>query len=206
MRKNSIQNEIHQLIKNYQANIISKNELIVCVRELFYTTIKERDLTIEAVKMLYIMTSIIDIDDLNDVPFSEEIRRLLEIMNRKCQCTHSFAIQLPNIEFNTKILENIVVKIKKQQVITNKEREEIMNFLSSKSNSLTKLSDLIIERVVMLINLYENQCTLFINNEEKYMDELCTSITNYIECLSGKRCVFVCVNYKNDGTEVLVSY
>ena len=89
MRKNSIQHEIHQLIKNYQANIISKNELIVCVRELFYTTIKERDLTIEAVKMLYIMTSIIDIDDLNDVPFSEEIRRLLEIMNRKCQCTHS---------------------------------------------------------------------------------------------------------------------
>ena len=216
MSENLIKIKICQNIDSFCSKEINRSEFAKRIKDLFYDTLKQDNLSLDAIEMHYIMTSIIDNEDLESKEFTCEIEHLKDIISGKCHYVHCFATCLKAENSNCDIdeLKVIVNKIVARQELNYKEIEWISCFVSKESRSNSSLSELIIERIKTLFRLINVSSSfpsdfgisnmLFVRDEKVSMQDLLSLISDYIDCLSGSRSVFVCVDYHQGGCSIFV--
>lgn len=211
MTNKSLNKEVSYLMTSYNERKITRDVLIMRAKAIFYSVLEQQDISLDALSIYYIISSIVDNSDLSDIEFDELINYLSGIIDGKCSYSHLMAIQLPkgNDEF-INIINKIICGIQGKQIISSCDRAWLSNFFSSRLENLTTLSDLLIERIARLLSMLDVNLldcfntdivsTLHIASDVKFKEDLLNSICNYIDCLEGKRCVFISVIYSSSIT------
>lgn len=211
MTNKSLNEEVSYLLTSYNERKITRDVLIVRAKAIFYSVLEQQDISLDAISIYYVISSIVDNSDLSDIEFDELINYLSGIIDGKCSYSHLMAIQLPkgNDEFINKI-NKIICGIQGKQIISSCDRAWLSNFFSSRLENLTTLSDLLIERIGNILRMLDIDIPAYLNtnvisevhiaSEERYKEDLIDSINNYINCLNGKRCVFISVCYETNIT------
>lgn len=211
MTNKSLNEEVSYLLTSYNERKITRDMLIMRAKAIFYSVLEQQDISLDALSIYYIISSIVDNSDLSDDAFNKLINLLSDIISGECNYSHLMAIQLPkeNVEFINGI-RKIIRGIQEEQIISSYDREWLTNSFSSRLVNLTTLSDLLIERIARLLRMLDVNLldcfnadivsALHIASDVKFKEDLLNSICNYIDCLEGKRCVFISVIYSSSIT------
>ena len=206
-----LKNEVIDLMTCYKEHKIVKDKFCEQAKAMFYSVLEQQDISLDALSIYYIISSIVDNSDLSDDAFNKLINHLSDIISGECNYSHLMVIHLPkeNVEFINEI-RKIIRGIQEEQIISTYDREWLTNSFSSRLVNLTTLSDLLIERIARLLSMIDVNLldcfntdivsTLHIASDVKFKEDLLNSICNYIDCLEGKRCVFISVIYSSSIT------
>lgn len=213
MNQTSIQSDIRQIIEEYKSNVIDRNQMTTRVKEMFYSCLMKKDQTLETIRMYYFMHSIIDCEELNNDEFTNEINSLYDTLVGNGNFSYNFVIRLNNdhVSADSHRLCEILYKVKENQMIEKDEYVWYSDFCAESQPLIVTLEDLLINKIRLLLNFADDINTdksrFIISNMYYTQDEIqCTNelfeiVCRYIECLEGKRDIFMRVTSLIDSIE-----
>ena len=151
-----LKNEVIDLMTCYKEHKIVKDKFCDRAKAMFYSVLEQQDISLDALSIYYIISSIVDNSDLSDDAFNKLINHLSDIISGECYYSHLMVIHLPkeNDEFINGI-RKIIRGIQEEQSISSYDREWLTNSFSNRLVNLTTLSDLLIERIARLLSMLD---------------------------------------------------
>lgn len=205
----NIEKEMYDLIDSYTHGKLEKVELISCVKRMFYKLLNLQNYPIEAVKMHYFMTSIIDNEDLSDSQYFELISYLYDVIygKRNYKCSFMFRLAHSAACENIQMLDDIITKLTCGGTIDLEDKEFLCRVTATDDVQICTIADLLYNKTLNFLKLccfnitepgtVTLSKTLFIDDEVECVDVILHLIKNYIKCLRAEQSFVVCVEYNS---------